>query len=109
MCPRDDDVLDHDAVDDYPQTTVPWMRTYHRVKAPCEEGDYYGERFSIAFFNQPCKDTVIQGPRGKYPAVTGEEFNRKAMELSYKAIKARVEALRSHHGRTPDPSSNVEN
>ncbi|GKT42966.1 UPF0743 protein [Colletotrichum spaethianum] len=45
--------------------------TYHRVKAPCEEGDYYGERFSIAFFNQPCKDAIIQGPKKKYPVVTG--------------------------------------
>lgn len=66
--------------------------TYHRVKAPCEEGDYYGERFSIAFFNQPCKDAVIQGPKGKYPVVTGEEFNRNAMNLFYKAIKDKLEA-----------------
>jgi isopenicillin N synthase-like dioxygenase len=57
--------------------------THHRVKAPCEEGDYFGERYSIAFFNQPVKDAVIQGPKGKYPKVTrrriksyghGEEF-----------------------------------
>ncbi|KAK7949141.1 uncharacterized protein PG986_010027 [Apiospora aurea] len=46
--------------------------TFHRVKAPCgEPGDYYGERFSIAFFNQPCKDALIQGPLKKYPLVTG--------------------------------------
>ncbi|KAL8366368.1 hypothetical protein RB595_004915 [Gaeumannomyces hyphopodioides] len=65
--------------------------TYHRVKAPCEEGDYYGERFSMAFFNQPCRDAVIQGPKKKYPAVTGAEFTRKAMENSYKALKAKTE------------------
>ncbi|KLU88280.1 hypothetical protein MAPG_07267 [Magnaporthiopsis poae ATCC 64411] len=65
--------------------------TYHRVKAPCEEGDYYGERFSMAFFNQPCKDAVIQGPKKKYPAVTGAEFTRRAMENSYKALKAKTE------------------
>jgi isopenicillin N synthase-like dioxygenase len=29
--------------------------TFHRVKAPSEPGDYYGERYSIAFFNQPCR------------------------------------------------------
>lgn len=66
--------------------------TYHRVKAPCEEGDYYGERFSIAFFNQPCKDTLIQGPKKKYPLVTGEEFTRNAMDRFYAAIKAKVAA-----------------
>ncbi|KAH6670288.1 hypothetical protein F5X68DRAFT_265042 [Plectosphaerella plurivora] len=66
--------------------------TYHRVKAPCEEGDYYGERFSIAFFNQPRKDTVIQGPLKKYPAVTGEEFNREAMQRFYTAAKAKADA-----------------
>jgi isopenicillin N synthase-like dioxygenase len=65
--------------------------TYHRVKAPCEEDDFYGERFSIAFFNQPCKDAVIQGPEAKYPAITGEEFTRQAMERSYKALKEKVE------------------
>lgn len=65
--------------------------TYHRVKAPCEEGDYYGERYSIAFFNQPVKDAVIQGPKKKYPVVTGEEFNRKAMERQFTALKAKLE------------------
>ncbi|KAL5118331.1 hypothetical protein ACEQ8H_003680 [Pleosporales sp. CAS-2024a] len=57
--------------------------TYHRVKAPCEQGDYYGERYSIAYFNQPVKDAVIQGPLRKYPVVTGEEFNRAAMAKYY--------------------------
>lgn len=66
--------------------------TFHRVKAPCEEGDYYGERYSIAFFNQPVKDAVIQGPKGKYPVVTGEEFNRKAMERNFGALKKTLAA-----------------
>merc|ERR1712115_491547 len=39
--------------------------TFHRVKAPCEPGDYYGERYSIAFFNQPLKASKIQGPLKK--------------------------------------------
>lgn len=67
--------------------------TYHRVKAPCEEGDYYGERYSIAFFNQPVKDAIIQGPEKKYPAVTGEEFNRAAMARNFGALKAKLDGL----------------
>jgi isopenicillin N synthase-like dioxygenase len=43
--------------------------TFHRVKAPSEEGDYWGDRYSIAFFNQPCADCEIQGPKKKYPMV----------------------------------------
>ncbi|PSN64324.1 Clavaminate synthase-like protein [Corynespora cassiicola Philippines] len=69
--------------------------TFHRVKAPSEEGDYYGERYSIAFFNQPVKDAIIQGPKGKYPVVTGEEFNRKAMERYYGALQATLAAKES--------------
>lgn len=57
--------------------------TYHRVKAPTEPGDYYGERYSIAFFNQPCHDALIQGPKKKYPLVTGAEFTKNAMMLYY--------------------------
>ncbi|KAF6820148.1 leucoanthocyanidin dioxygenase [Colletotrichum sojae] len=68
--------------------------TFHRVKAPCEEGDFYGERFSIAFFNQPRKDAIIQGPKGKYPVVTGEEFNRNAMNRMYKAAQEKLAAKR---------------
>jgi isopenicillin N synthase-like dioxygenase len=64
--------------------------TYHRVKAPCEEGDYFGERYSIAFFNQPVKDAIIQGPKKKYPAVTGEEFTKVAMEKYYGALREKL-------------------
>ena len=64
--------------------------TFHRVKAPCEPDDYYGERYSIAFFNQPCKDAKIQGPLKKYPMVTGEEFTRNAMSRNYQAIQEKL-------------------
>jgi isopenicillin N synthase-like dioxygenase len=64
--------------------------TFHRVKAPCEPNDYYGERYSIAFFNQPCKDAKIQGPLNKYPMVTGEEFTRNAMSRNYQAIQEKL-------------------
>ncbi|KAF2681594.1 Clavaminate synthase-like protein [Lentithecium fluviatile CBS 122367] len=64
--------------------------TFHRVKAPCEPDDYYGERYSIAFFNQPCKDAKIQGPQKKYPLVTGEEFTRNAMGRNFKALQEKL-------------------
>ncbi|KAF2663496.1 Clavaminate synthase-like protein [Microthyrium microscopicum] len=64
--------------------------TFHRVKAPCEPGDYYGERYSIAFFNQPCKDAKIQGPLKKYPLVTGAEFTKNAMARNFAALQAKI-------------------
>src|SRR5690242_2192194 len=60
--------------------------TLHRVKAPCEPGDYYGERYSIAFFNQPCRDARVQGPLKKYPLVTGEEFTRNYTARNFKGL-----------------------
>ncbi|OJD34003.1 leucoanthocyanidin dioxygenase [Diplodia corticola] len=68
--------------------------TFHRVKAPEDkEKDYWGPRYSMAFFNQPCWDCKIQGPDKKYPMVTGEEFNRNAMQRNFAALKAKVEAM----------------
>ncbi|KAF2705156.1 Clavaminate synthase-like protein [Pleomassaria siparia CBS 279.74] len=66
--------------------------TLHRVKAPCDPEDYYGERYSIAFFNQPCRDAKIQGPAKKYPLVTGEEFTRNAMTRNYKALQDKLKS-----------------
>lgn len=64
--------------------------TFHRVKAPCEPDDYYGERYSIAFFNQPCRDVQIQGPLKKYPLITGEEFTRNAMSRNFKSLQEKL-------------------
>ncbi|KAG9962880.1 Clavaminate synthase-like protein, partial [Aureobasidium melanogenum] len=66
--------------------------TFHRVKAPSEPGDYYGERYSIAFFNQPRKSAEIQGPKKKYPMVTGGEFTRNAMQRNFKALLEKTNA-----------------
>ncbi|KAL2802033.1 hypothetical protein BJX63DRAFT_136250 [Aspergillus granulosus] len=70
--------------------------TFHRVKAPEAEGDYYGDRYSIAFFNQPCKDAKIQGPKQKYPMLTGEEFNANAMKRNFAALQEKLRALEAH-------------
>ena len=75
--------------------------TFHRVKAPSEPDDYYGPRYSIAFFNQPCVDCTIQGPNKKYPMVTGAEFTKAAMEKNFAALKARKEQLGEALTTTP--------
>ncbi|KAK5127338.1 hypothetical protein LTR85_006677 [Meristemomyces frigidus] len=66
--------------------------TFHRVKAPSEPGDNYEERYSIAFFNQPRKDALIQGPKKKYPLVTGGEFTAKAMKMYFAALQSKLDA-----------------
>lgn len=45
--------------------------------------DYYGDRYSIAFFNQPCKDALIQGPKKRYPKIMGEQFTANAMQRNF--------------------------
>lgn len=67
--------------------------TFHRVKAPSEEGDYYGDRYSIAYFNQPCRDVSIQGPLKKYPMVTGEVFTANAMKRNFAALQAKLKEI----------------
>jgi len=68
--------------------------TFHRVATPRIVGeDYFGDRYSMAYFNQPCMDCVIQGPGKKYKAVTGEEFTKLAMERNFKALKEKREEL----------------
>lgn len=67
--------------------------TFHRVKAPSDPDDYFGPRYSIAFFNQPCLDCTIQGPLKKYPEVTGAQFTKAAMDRNFAALQAKKEQL----------------
>jgi isopenicillin N synthase-like dioxygenase len=67
--------------------------TFHRVKAPCEPGDYFGPRYSMAYFNQPCSDSVIQGPKKKYPPITGAEFTATAMKRNFAVLAAKKQQL----------------
>lgn len=57
--------------------------TFYRVKTPSVPDDYYGDRYSIAFFNQPCKDALIQGPKKRYPKIMGEQFTANAMQRNF--------------------------
>ncbi|KAI0471630.1 hypothetical protein GGR56DRAFT_82626 [Xylariaceae sp. FL0804] len=67
--------------------------TFHRVKTPTDPAvDYYGPRYSLAFFNQPCTDCEIQGPQKKYPMVTGSEFTAAAMKRNFAALEAKKSA-----------------
>jgi isopenicillin N synthase-like dioxygenase len=67
---------------------------FHRVKTPTNPAvDYYGPRFSLAFFNQPNTDCEIQGPLKKYPMVTGSQFTAAAMQRNYAALQAKKEEV----------------
>ncbi len=70
--------------------------TLHRVKTPTEPGvDYYGDRYSLAYFNQPNSDCIIQGPLRKYPRVTGHEFTQLAMKRNFAGM-AKKQQQRQH-------------
>ena len=49
------------------------LSTLHRVRMP-QPDEYQGARYSIAFFCQGNKDAVIQGPEGKYDAITAHDY-----------------------------------
>lgn len=61
--------------------------TFHRINASCEPADYSGDQYSIAYFNQPCKDSLIQGPLKKYPMVTGAQFTESAMKRNFAVLQ----------------------
>nr|WP_296773540.1 2OG-Fe(II) oxygenase family protein [Rhodococcus sp. (in: high G+C Gram-positive bacteria)] len=46
---------------------------FHRVKNPAAD-EYQGARYSLAFFAQANRDAVIEGPTGKYPSITAEDY-----------------------------------
>jgi isopenicillin N synthase-like dioxygenase len=68
--------------------------TLHRVRTPTDPAvDYYDDRYSIAFFNQPTTDCEVQGPRKKYPLVTGKQFTEAAMQRGFAALAAKKAEL----------------
>lgn len=64
---------------------------FHRVRAP-QPGEYQGPRYSIAYFNQCCRSTVIQGPGKTYEPITAEEFLKQALQRNYAALTKLREA-----------------
>ena len=59
--------------------------TFHRVRAP-GVGET-GARYSLAWFNQPCRGTKIIDAKGKYEECSAEEFILGAMRRNYEAHK----------------------
>jgi isopenicillin N synthase-like dioxygenase len=80
--------------------------TFHRVATPegtGAPGEFFGERYSMAFFNQPCTVTVIQGPLKKYDAMTAKEFTDLAMSRNFARLKATQEAMEKANASNEDP------
>lgn len=59
------------------------LSNLHRVRMP-KPGESLGPRYSIAFFAQANKDTVLQGPEQKYPAMTGHEYIQMRIGANFK-------------------------
>ncbi|KAI1312776.1 oxoglutarate/iron-dependent oxygenase [Xylaria venustula] len=76
--------------------------TLHRVRTPRDPVvDYFGPRYSMAYFNQPIKSCRIQGPLKKYPTVTADEFMQAAIKRNYAALEARKALDRNLEGAGP--------
>eukprot|EP00271_Cylindrocystis_brebissonii_P011917 TRINITY_DN29940_c0_g1_i1.p1 TRINITY_DN29940_c0_g1~~TRINITY_DN29940_c0_g1_i1.p1 ORF type:complete len:328 (-),score=89.42 TRINITY_DN29940_c0_g1_i1:1217-2200(-) len=59
---------------------------FHRVRTPRPD-EYTGPRYSLAYFNQANKGSVIVGPKKKYAPVTGGEFILAAMRRNYAMLE----------------------
>lgn len=74
--------------------------TFHRVRLP-NKGEPTGPRYSMAFFNQARSDVVIQGPKKKYPPITGAEFIRQALERNKLGMSAQSSAASGRSDKQP--------
>ncbi|KAF3939397.1 hypothetical protein ABW19_dt0209798 [Dactylella cylindrospora] len=75
---------------------------FHRVRNP-RTGESQKARHSIAFFNQPIRSAVIQGPKKKYPPVTAKDFILDASRRNYaQGEKERREAIMNSKFQYPD-------
>jgi hypothetical protein len=45
-------------------------------------------RYSIAFFNNANKESVVQGPQGKYPAIKAGDYVKQAFKPQFDAKQA---------------------
>ena len=57
---------------------------FHRVKNPVP-GEYMGSRYSLAFFCQANRDTLIESPSGKYPPITAGDYLNQRVAANFKA------------------------
>lgn len=56
--------------------------SFHRVKAPAR-GDDLGPRYSIAFFAQADRGVLIEGPSGRYPAITAADYLKQRISANF--------------------------
>ncbi|WP_158968250.1 isopenicillin N synthase family dioxygenase [Chachezhania sediminis] len=56
--------------------------TLHRVRMP-KSDEYLGPRYSMAFFAQANRDTVLAGPDGKYDPMTGHDYIQMRLGANY--------------------------
>ena len=55
---------------------------FHRVRNP-QPGEYMGPRYSIAFFCQANRDTLIESPSGKYPSITAGDYLKQRIAANF--------------------------
>ncbi|WP_082890251.1 isopenicillin N synthase family dioxygenase [Halotalea alkalilenta] len=58
---------------------------FHRVKSPATGGPV-DERYSLAFFCQANRDAVIEGPAGKYPPMTAQDYLQGRVNANFAAL-----------------------
>ncbi|SLN20018.1 2OG-Fe(II) oxygenase superfamily protein [Aquimixticola soesokkakensis] len=58
------------------------MSNLHRVRMP-KEGEYMGPRQSMAFFCQANKDTMLEGPEGKYDPMTAGDYMQMRLNANF--------------------------
>ena len=56
--------------------------TLHRVRGP-QPGEAAGSRYSVAFFAQANKPTVIESPTGRFEPLTAEEFLQRRINANF--------------------------
>lgn len=58
--------------------------TLHRVLYPsATNGVPFEDRYSIAYFTQANKKAIVQGPGGKYPPISGEDYLQMRIRSNY--------------------------
>ena len=57
---------------------------FHRVRTP-EPGEYLGSRYSIAFFAQANRESVIAGPSGKHAPISAGDYLRQRVAANFQA------------------------
>lgn len=60
----------------------------HRVRMPRQD-EYLGPRYSIPFFAQANRDSVLQGPEKRYPPITAADYIQSRLSANFEALKAR--------------------